>query len=67
MLSLKATKCYPRSTNLKFGRFVMKYLAAFVIGVGRAEEPDGGSLGRRYRSRAKWGRAVTKYTGKRKP
>ena len=45
----------------------MKYLAAFVIGVGRAEEPDGGSLGRRYRSRAKWGRAVTKYTGKRKP
>ena len=45
----------------------MKYLAAFVIGVGRAEESDGGSLGRRYRSSVEWGAANAKYTGKRKP
>ena len=41
----------------------MKYLAAFVIDVGRAEEPDGGSLGRRYRSFDEWGTAVSKLTG----
>ena len=45
----------------------MKYVAASVIVVGCAGEPDGGSLGRRYRSSVEWGAANAKYTGKRKP
>ena len=31
--------------------------------VDLAKEPDGCSLGRRYRSRAEWGPAISKFTG----